>query len=296
MRKILFTPFLLAVVVLLSGCEDKETWQKAVRKSYGEVIDFDWNKQFVFNDTVLQNDYCLGIPIKIVSVLEDNICDTCLINYMRGASLFMDDLNTDSVVFMAISKHRSEEQLRGIMHNIDSKRCVMIQDIDDKYFGNERLQKDNISFKAYLLDCYNRIILCGDPLLSYKLETLYVSTINDLIGRGGVLEGENGKDVSFVKIKTGTVNVGEIRVNDPTPFTVKIRNTNKRPVRVNVESQCDCTVLNLETFEMLPESRAQIEGTVVVENEGPFIKYVFVSMPDKDEFQTVMIKGTAVND
>lgn len=75
MRKISFAPLLLSVIVLLSGCEYQETWQKTVRKAYGEVIDFDWNKQFVFNDTVLQNNDCLRIPIKIVTVIEDDLCD-----------------------------------------------------------------------------------------------------------------------------------------------------------------------------------------------------------------------------
>lgn len=295
MKRGLFTVLFATVLALFNSCEQRLSWQQSINRNYGQIIDFDWSKQFVLKDTILKNDECLRVPIKIVSAIDDGVCDSCLVTYLTGASMFMEELQSDSVIFLAIVKHRSEERLRDIMQKIDSKRCVIIQDINDEYCGNKNLKKRNNSFSVFLLDTYNRIILCGDPLLSYKLEKLYVNTINDLIGRGGVLEGEYGEDVSFVKLRSDIINVGKINVNNKVPFSVNLRNTNRRPVCVEIESQCDCTVVDQETLEMEPGSRATINGFVVVEKEGAFMKYLFIRMADKDEFQTVVIKGIAVN-
>lgn len=295
MRRSLFTILFVIVLSLFYSCEQRLSWQQSINKNYGQIIDFDWNKQFILQDTVLKNDECLRVPIKIVSAIDDGVCDSCLVNYLTGASMFMEEIQSDSVILLAIVKHRSEEQMRGVMKKIESKRCVIVQDIDDKYCGNNDLKKRNVSFRVFLLDTYNRIILCGDPLLSYKLEKLYANTINDLIGRGGVLEGECDEDVSFVKLRSNIINVGKINVNNEVPFSVYLRNTNRRPIRVEIESQCDCTVVDQETLEMEPGSRATIKGSVVVEKEGAFIKYLFIRMADKEEFQTVEIKGIAAN-
>lgn len=139
-------------------------------------------------------------------------------------------------------------------------------------------------------------MLCGDPLLSYKLEKLYVKTINNLIGRGGVLDGELKEDISFVEIRTKTIDLGRINVDNPVPFSVNLRNLNKRPIWVEFESQCDCTMVDEEKIEMGPRSRTTMNGSVIADKEGAFIKYLFVRMPEKDEFSTVEIKGIAVYD
>lgn len=288
---------LISVVLLfiLPSCDNKMTWQQTVKKMSGKQIYFNWDKQYILNDTVLQNEDFLRFPVKIVSVIDDNLCDSCLVNYLTGASIFMDRLNTDSVMFFAVVKSKNELQLRNIIRMIDSQYCVIIQDIDGVFCSKNSLKDSNARiYRTFLLDACNNIVLCGDPLLNYKLEQLYIKTITDLTQRGGVIDGENNNEVKFVKLRSNAINLGKIHVDELYSFSTTFRNDNRRPISVVVEPECDCTIVNQFEFDVLPKKQTRIEGSIVVDKEGPFEKYLYVRMKGKNEFQTIAIKGTAV--
>lgn len=283
------------LLVLFSSCERRLTWQQSLKECSGKTIDLNWNKQIFYNDTTLWDDVIMQVPIKIISYIEDNLCDSCLVNYLTGASIFMKENKTDSVLFFAVVSSRNEVQLNNIIRQIDSKSCVIIKDLDGVFLKKNSLEKYTRSFRVFLLDACNQVILSGDPLLNYKLEQLYISTINNLTDRGGVINGEKTGKVQFVNIRPHIIDLGKIHTNEPVFFSVTLNNMNRRPIRVEVESECECTILDQYTLDIRPRSKTKINGSVVVDKEGHFEKYFFIRMKEKDIFQAVTIKGEAIN-
>ncbi len=290
-------PVILSVVFLLiiPSCDNKLPWQQTIKKMSGKQINFNWDKQYIFNDTVIRNDDCIHVPVKIVSVIDDNLCDSCLANYLTGASIFMDRLHTDSVVFFAVVKSKSDFKLRNILRRIDSQYCAIIQDSDGVFCDINSLKDNNARInRTFLLDACNKIVLCGDPLLNYKLEQLYIKTIKNLTQRGGVIDGENNNKVKNVQLESDAIKLGKIYVDKPSTFSTKFRNANIRPISVVVEPECDCTTVFPNDFTISSKSGINVKGSIVVDKEGPFEKYLYVRMKGRDDFQTIVIKGTAV--
>ena len=135
----------VALLLLTTSCERKLTWQQSIKECYGKKIDFDGNKQFFFCDTILSDDVLMQVPIKIVSFIEDNLCDSCLVNYLKGASIFMEETRTDSVLFFAVLTSRSEEQIRNIICQIKSKKCIIIKDLDNVLLKKNTLNNLSLS-------------------------------------------------------------------------------------------------------------------------------------------------------
>lgn len=127
---IFFRTVSLFVIILItsSSCETKMTYEQAIKKSYGKVVDFTWHKQYIQKDTTIFESSLLQAPIKIVAYIDKKLCDPCFTKYLLSANEFMKRFPTDSVKYICIVASRTEDQIKKCMTGFYSESCVVIHD------------------------------------------------------------------------------------------------------------------------------------------------------------------------
>lgn len=116
MRKYVLLMIITSAISI--SCSRNHSWKRGIKSIYGSTLSWDWEKQYFFHDKVSSGDCFTLSPIKIVSYIDDNLCDSCFVNYLKGASVFMKNIHTDSVAFLAIVRDRTDEQLSDIAQRI----------------------------------------------------------------------------------------------------------------------------------------------------------------------------------
>lgn len=180
-------PFLIAILSLFVSCDKKLSYEQAIKRSYGKEVKFSWNKKYIREDTVVFESDVLQTPIKIVSYIDNSLCDPCFAKYFFGASELMKTIPSDSVKFFCIVSSRSEEILQEITRELKSESCIIIDDIDDSFIAANSLERHSAFCRVFLLDANNRILLTGDVMRQSNLQKLYIERIEELIKNGGTL-------------------------------------------------------------------------------------------------------------
>lgn len=180
-------PFFIAIISLFVSCDKKLSYEQAIKRSYGKEVNFSWNKKYIQEDTVVFESDVLQTPIKIVSYIDNSLCDPCFAKYFFGAGELMKKFPADSVKFFCIVSSRPEELLRGCMAELKSESCIIIDDIDDSFIAVNSLERHSALCRTFLLDSNNRILLTGDVMRLSDLQKLYIERIEELIQNGGTL-------------------------------------------------------------------------------------------------------------
>lgn len=171
----------------LTSCNCKLTYKQAIIRSYGKTIDFSWNKLYFQKDTLVSYQLLPDVPIRIVSYIDNTLCDQCLVKYLWGVERLMQKFDTDSVRFVALLASRPKEQILNTLRDFNPVSCEIILDVDDSFIPYNGLERYPAFCRVFLVDVNNRIILTGDPLRHSDLQKLYIAKIEKLISRGGVL-------------------------------------------------------------------------------------------------------------
>lgn len=285
----------IVISLALISCENKITYKQAIKRSYGNVVNFSWNKQFIQEDTTFFESSSLQTPIKIVSYIDKMLCDQCFAKYLHGASKWMTRFPSDSVKYICVVASRTEDQLKECMTGVNSESCVVIRDTEDSFVVLNSLERHSSFCRTFLLDANNRVLLTGDPLRQIDLQKLYIDKINKLIKQGGVADGEFLYDTQPIRIRQNKIDFGAIHIGDTATFDILLRNVNRRPVSVVVEPECECTTVTPKMLTVSSKSSTKVRCSVVVDDEGSFVKYLFIRTNNSDDFQTVSIIGTAVS-
>lgn len=281
-------------ILVLMSCQKRLSYEQAIKNSYGKVIDFSWNKQFIQERTTFFETNSLQTPIKIVSYIDKALCDNCFIKYLQGASILMDRFPSDSVKYICVVS-RSEERLKECVDGLHSNTCVVIRDIDDSFVSLNSLERHSPFCRTFLLDANNRVLLTGDPLRQANLQKLYIEKINELICKGGVAVGEQLSDIKPIVISKTKINIGTIHIGDTATFDFKLHNKNKRPVCIEVKSECDDGItITPMILTVAPKSRAKVSCTFATCFEGPIVKHIHIQNNYSNESQTITITGMAV--
>lgn len=291
--KPLYVVFLLLALI---ACENNNSYEyeQAIKTSYGRVINFSWNKQFIQEDTVFFESNLLLTPIKVVSYIDQMLCDPCFSKYLYGASVFMARFPSDSVKYICVVS-RSEERLKECVDGLNSNTCVVIRDIDDSFVSLNSLERHSPFCRTFLLDANNRVLLTRDPLRQANLQKLYIEKINELIYKGGVTDGEQLSDIKPIVTSKTKINIGTIHIGDTATFDFKLHNKNKRPVCVEVKSECDDGItITPMILTVAPKSRAKVSCTFATCFEGPIVKHIHIQNYNSNESQTITITGMAV--
>jgi hypothetical protein len=180
MRRHLYVSLLSFFIasILLGGC--KNDVNAIVRSLYGKKIDFNWSKQTIKADTIIEG-LEIQTPLKVVAYIDSSLCTPCFMNYLDFASDFIEKYGSDNIVYMCIIQPRNISDLQDKMAQMSLKGVEVILDKDEKYKKRNSIDQYASLITVFLLDSDNRIKLVGDPLRSKKINDLYDCKVIEFI-------------------------------------------------------------------------------------------------------------------
>lgn len=104
------------------------------------------------------------------------------------------------------------------------------------------------------------------------------------------LMGCYNADETF-SVRREMVDVGKTNVGDSAKASFTFRNNRKEPIVITFLPECDCTTVNANLLKLGPQECGELEVKVAVENEGEFIKYIYVQATGEEDFLTIAVKG-----
>lgn len=158
-----------------------------IRNLYGKKIDFNWTKQTIWSDTLLDvYNWELDQTLKIVVYIDSTMCESCLYSYLSASSQFMDKVSSDSVVYICVLQNRPMAQIQKFLLTSNISNVIVTVDIENKYLRKNNIDKYTNIITSFLLDTNNRIVLVGDPLRSNILKKMYEDKIHQIINNNSM--------------------------------------------------------------------------------------------------------------
>lgn len=90
--------------------------------------------------------------------------------------------------------------------------------------------------------------------------------------------------------------VGEVPVSDSVRVSFKLKNCSNDTLTVSLMPECDCTTVSVEEVVLTPRNKVSVDARVKLDIAGDFQKYIFVQIAGSEEFYSVEIRGTAVEE
>lgn len=90
--------------------------------------------------------------------------------------------------------------------------------------------------------------------------------------------------------------VGEVPVSDSVRVSFKLKNCSNDTLTVSLMPECDCTTVSVEEVVLPPRVKVNVDASVKLDMAGDFQKYIFVQIAGSEEFYSVEIRGTAVEE
>lgn len=180
----------LIIQLVFQGCS--ENVNSLVKKLSGSTLNFDWTKQTLKEDTIIDGiDFYA--PIKIVVSVDSTLCESCLAKYLRASSLYMEHFDNDSVMFICIIEPCLVSNIRDTLKGMDLSGVSVVVDVDTNYRKKNSIEKYNRLFASFLLDADNRIVLVGDPMRSNSVRDLFDEQIKVLVNNQGKMSGKRSR-------------------------------------------------------------------------------------------------------
>ncbi len=90
--------------------------------------------------------------------------------------------------------------------------------------------------------------------------------------------------------------VGEVPVSDSVRVSFKLKNCSTDTLTVMLMPECDCTTVSTEEIVLPPRYKVSVDARVKLDMAGDFQKYIFVRIAGSEEFYSVEIRGTAIEE
>ena len=178
---------LLVAQMVFQGCS--ENVNSVVNKLSGSTLDFDWTKQTVTSDTIIDGiDF--HAPLKIVVSVDSSLCESCLARYLRACSQYMEQFDNDSVMLICIIEPCQVHGIQDTLKGIDLSGVSVVVDVDKNYRKKNSIERYNRLFASFLLDSDNRIVVVGDPIRSNSIRELFDEQIEVLVNNKGKMSGK----------------------------------------------------------------------------------------------------------
>lgn len=104
-------------------------------------------------------------------------------------------------------------------------------------------------------------------------------------------------DISdILDIRREVNKVGEVPVSDSVRVSFKLKNCSNDTLTVSLMPECDCTTVSFEEIVLPPRDKVSVDARVKLDMVGDFQKYIFVQIAGSEEFYSVEIRGTAVEE
>lgn len=104
------------------------------------------------------------------------------------------------------------------------------------------------------------------------------------------------ESVDALKISRLVNKVGEVPMYDSVHISFRVKNCSTDTMTVRMMPECDCTTVSIEEIVLLPREKVSVDASVMLDRLGDFQKYIFVQIEESEEFFSVEISGTAVEE
>lgn len=98
-------------------------------------------------------------------------------------------------------------------------------------------------------------------------------------------------DAGFISVRRETIEVGRALVGDSVHAKFRFKNKTADSVRISFMPECYCTTVSIDSMELAPGMRLELNVSVAIESAGEFRKYVFVQDMEDSDFLTIAIEG-----
>lgn len=90
--------------------------------------------------------------------------------------------------------------------------------------------------------------------------------------------------------------VGEVPMSDSVRVSFKLKNCSNDTLTLSLMPECDCTTVSVEEVVLPPRVKVSVDARVKLDMAGDFQKYIFIQIAGSEEFYSVEIRGTAVEE
>lgn len=104
------------------------------------------------------------------------------------------------------------------------------------------------------------------------------------------------ESVDTLKISRLVNKVGEVPMSDSVHISFRVKNCSTDTMTVRLMPECDCTTVSIEEVVLPPREKVSVDASVMLDRVGDFQKYIFVQIEEAEEFYSVEISGTAVEE
>ena len=104
------------------------------------------------------------------------------------------------------------------------------------------------------------------------------------------------ESVDTLKISRLVNKVGEVPMSDSVHISFRVKNCSTDTMTVRLMPECDCTTVSIEEVVLPPREKVSVDASVMLDRVGDFQKYIFVQIEESEEFFSVEISGTAVEE
>lgn len=277
---------IIIVVLLLLSCQNQT-------KGHISDIVFQWkNKEIFFPDDLvyISNMDTIDIDInscrlKIITYTSNEGCVGCQLQLNEWNTFIQDMLSITGhniPVIKYIYPKRNNEAFFEIKR-ANYKHIVCI-DISDEI---NRINKFPIekTFRTFLVDEENRVILIGDPIQFPKIKELYIRTICERLGIERPTEQAEPLCVS------NSMGVFNWQVEQHTSFVVN--NDNDEPMYIDsLYTSCECTTATIDRRDIAPHKKAVVNVTFKADRPEQFMREIYADVRGGEQI-VMVIEGNA---
>lgn len=273
--KTLLFPIWLFAVALLCACSssaERETsrlfsqWMGREVKLPSDLVFSRYASEILPEYTIPQTEYT------VMTYIDTTSCFTCQMR-LEAWSEFkhrVDSLFPDKVSFLFFFNpgHGTKVSQRLSSRLKDSDFGVPVCLDTAGVVSSMNVFPDRLDFHSFLLNSDRRVVAIGNPVMSVKLQELYLDRIS----------GDKPDTVAFTRLTCPTqVEIGRIPVGRVKTVRLRIRNAGDRLFTLhNLYTSCDCTEAKAAWSTLKPGRSGKIKVTVSSEGFGDFFREIYV--------------------
>ncbi len=264
--------------------------QFSTKNSIKEKLNFWIGREIKFPNNVVYNSILDTIHIninsykyKIISIIDAEGCISCRLN-LREWMEFNDKLQKITSGNVGIIKYISPHRRNEALYEIKSAQykypvCIDVKNEIDSL--NHFSPQD--SYRCFLLDENNKVILVGDPIQNSKIKDLYFRTICDSLN----IEYRRSDE------KTGYYSyLGSFKWTSPQKTTFNLKNTSSKTWHVDsIYTSCECTLASIDNHDILPNDSTLVNVTFTADRPEHFLREIYIEY--NNESITMTIEGDA---
>jgi hypothetical protein len=282
----LYILFFSLFIVFSCHTKKKENMSQLVTEWQGKKIIFPENIVFTryLTDTT---DYRIpDSEYKILIYVDSVGCTSCELQLSKWKELvaYTDSVTHGNIPFLFFIHSNDYREVRHLLEEdgFDIPICIDREDTLNKL---NRFPSD-ASFRTFLLDRENKIVVIGNPVHNLAVKELYLKQI------GGQSDSAAGQVKTEATADVTDIDMGAFEGLETKQAVFKIRNTGNKPLMIaDVAVICGCAIV---THPASPGEALKVVVDMTPKDSGFFSETITVKT-NTEEYIKLSIRGTGNN-